>query len=384
MNSQFITSESVTEGHPDKLADQIADAILDEILKKDAEARVAIESFLTNGFVTVAGEVTTRTYVDVPHIVREVIKDAGYTDSSYGFDYETCGVSVSIQGQSPDISRGITREKLEDIGAGDQGLMYGYATRETKELMPFPIVLAHKLTKRLAEIRKKKTLPYLRPDGKSQVTIEYQNGKPTRIVNVLVSSQHDPEVSHKKIREDIIKHVITPILPRNLIDSKTEFFVNPTGRFVFGGPRADTGLTGRKIIVDTYGGVVPHGGGSFSGKDPTKVDRSGAYAARWVAVNLVAAGLAEKVEVQLAYSIGVSYPLSLNINTFGTGKLSDETLRGIVMKVFDLRPGAIIKQLGLRRPLYRQVASYGHFGRLELDLPWEKADKAAILTKSAV
>lgn len=381
MSSQFITSESVTEGHPDKLADQIADAILDAILAKDPEARVAVESLLTNGFVVVAGEITTNAYVEIPKIARGVIRDAGYHDPAYGFHHETCGVSVAIQEQSPDIAQGVTCEKLEDIGAGDQGLMYGYATNETPELLPFPIMLAHRLTKRLAQARKKRILPYLRPDGKSQVTVEYENEKPKRIVNVLVSSQHDPDIPHKTLKKDIIEKVILPSLPKKLIDANTEILVNPTGRFVLGGPVADTGLTGRKIIVDTYGGVVPHGGGSFSGKDPTKVDRTGSYAARWVAVNLVKAGLAQRAEVQLAYSIGVAKPLSLNINTFGTGKYPDGGLREAVLRVFDLRPGAIIKHLGLRRPLYRQVASYGHFGRPELRLPWEKVDKISELKK---
>lgn len=380
----FIASESVTEGHPDKLCDQISDAILDEVIKQDPLGRVAIETLVTNGLCVVAGELTTKGYIEVSKVARGVIRDAGYTKPEYGFDYRTCGMLVSIQGQSPDIAQGIGKaegEKIDKIGAGDQGMMYGYATDETKELMPLPILLAHKLTKRLAEVRKKKILPYLRPDGKSQVVIEYENGKPARLVNVLISTQHDEGVSQAKIKKDIITHVIWRVVPSKLFKKDTEFFVNPTGKFVIGGPQADTGLTGRKIVVDTYGGVIPNGGGCFSGKDPTKVDRSAAYAARHAAVNLVAASLAKQAEVQLAYAIGIAKPLAVNVNTFGTGKISDRQLGELVRQVFDLRPGMIIKNLNLRRPIYRQVAAYGHFGRPELKLSWEKKDKVRELKR---
>ena len=386
MKKYFSTSESVTEGHPDKMADQISDGILDVILAKDPKARVACETLLTNGLAVVAGEITTNCYVEIPDVVRKIIREIGYTNSEYGFDAETCGVLTSIHAQSPDIAIGVSKKKkegLSQLGAGDQGLMYGYATAETPEYMPLPIVLAHKLAKRLAEVRKKKILPYLRPDGKTQITVEYENDEVKRVKNVVVAAQHSPKVSLAKLRKDIIKEVILKIVPRRLLDRKTEYFVNATGRFVLGGPRADTGLTGRKIIVDTYGGVGSHGGGCFSGKDPTKVDRSGSYGARWVAKNIVAAGLAKKVEVQVAYVIGVARPLAVSINTYGTGKLSDDKISEIVSKVFDLRPGMLIKNLKLRRPIYRQIAAYGHFGRNDLNLPWEKLDKVKILKKLA-
>ena len=393
-NRHLFTSESVTEGHPDKVCDQVSDAILDAIMAKDPPGRVAVETLVTNGLCVVAGEVTTGCYVEIPQIVRETIKEIGYTRAKYGFDYETCGVLVSLKEQSKDIARGVdtaleirggevVKEDLEGLGAGDQGLMFGYACDETKELMPMPIVLAHKLAKKLAEVRKTGELSYLRPDGKSQVTIEYEENKPVRVHTVLIAAQHAPEVNSKQMHEEIVERVILPIIPEAMIDDKTKYYVNPTGRFVIGGPQGDTGVTGRKIIVDTYGGYSRHGGGAFSGKDPTKVDRSGTYAARWVAKNVVAAGLATKCEVQLAYAIGIAHPLSIMVDTFGTGKISEAKIAGLIDECFDLRPGLIIKHLHLRRPLYKQVAAYGHFGRDDLDLPWEKTDKVAELKKKA-
>lgn len=391
---RLFTSESVTEGHPDKICDQISDAILDEILKKDPYARVACETAVTTGLVLVMGEITTDCYVDIPKVVRKVVEEIGYTRAKFGFDADTCAVITSIDEQSPDIALGVDKaleakrgelsdSEIEAIGAGDQGLMFGFACDETEELMPMPIMLAHKLARRLAEVRKNGTLSYLRPDGKTQVTVEYEDDRPVRVDSVVVSAQHAPEIDHDTIERDIIEHVIKPIIPENMIDDKTKIFVNPTGRFVIGGPQGDSGLTGRKIIVDTYGGYARHGGGAFSGKDPTKVDRSASYAARYVAKNIVAAGLAKKCEVQLAYAIGVATPLEIGIDTFGTGKISDEKISEIVKQVFDLRPAAIIRDLDLRRPIYRQVAAYGHFGRHDLDLPWEKTDKVDILKKLA-
>ncbi|MFV9566924.1 methionine adenosyltransferase [Thermoanaerobacter mathranii] len=391
---KLFTSESVTEGHPDKICDQISDAILDEILKKDPYARVACETAVTTGLVLVMGEITTECYVDIPKVVRKVIEDIGYTRAKYGFDADTCAVITSIDEQSPDIALGVDKaleakrgelsnSEIEAIGAGDQGLMFGFACDETEELMPMPIMLAHKLARRLAEVRKNGTLSYLRPDGKTQVTVEYEDDRPVRVDSVVVSAQHAPDIDYKTIERDIIEHVIKVIIPENMLDDKTKIFVNPTGRFVIGGPQGDSGLTGRKIIVDTYGGYARHGGGAFSGKDPTKVDRSASYAARYVAKNIVAAGLAKKCEVQLAYAIGVATPLEIGVDTFGTGMIPDEKISEIVKQVFDLRPAAIIRDLDLRRPIYRQVAAYGHFGRHDLDLPWEKTDKVDILKKLA-
>lgn len=393
MERRLFTSESVTEGHPDKMCDAISDAILDALLEQDPMSRVACETATTTGMVLVMGEITTKAYVDIQKIVRETIREIGYTRGKYGFDADTCGVITAIDEQSTDIAMGVDKAleakenqmsdtEIEAIGAGDQGMMFGYATNETEEYMPYPIALAHKLSRRLTEVRKNGTLPYLRPDGKTQVTVEYdENDKPVKLDAVVLSTQHDPEVSQEQIHADIKKYVFDEILPQEMIDEDTKSFVNPTGRFVIGGPHGDSGLTGRKIIVDTYGGYARHGGGAFSGKDCTKVDRSAAYAARYAAKNVVAAGLADKCEVQISYAIGVAQPTSVMVDTFGTGKLSDEKITEIVRENFDLRPAGIIKMLDLRRPIYKQTAAYGHFGRLDLDLPWEKLDRVEDLKK---
>ncbi len=415
MERRLFTSESVTEGHPDKICDQISDAVLDALLEQDPQSRVACETCCTTGLVLVMGEITTNGYVDIQKIVRDTVREIGYDRAKYGFDADTCGVMVALDEQSSDIAMGVNvsaeqkaasdiditdagsvdAENLlktkcseadpDNVGAGDQGMMFGYATNETEEYMPYPISMAHKLTKKLSEVRKNGTLKYLRPDGKSQVTVEYdEEGKPARIDAVVLSTQHDPDVTQEQIHEDIKKYVFDPVLPGDMIDDKTRYYINPTGRFVIGGPQGDSGLTGRKIIVDTYGGYAPHGGGAFSGKDPTKVDRSACYAARYVAKNIVAAGLADKCQIQLSYAIGVAEPTSINIDTFGTGKLSDTKLLGLIRENFDLRPAGIIRMLDLRRPIYKQTAAYGHFGRTDLNLPWEKLDKAESLRVQAM
>ena len=381
---RLFTSESVTEGHPDKICDQISDAVLDAILDKDPMARVACETCTTTGMVMVMGEISTNCYVDIPKVVRETVREIGYDRAKYGFDCDTCAVMTTIDEQSRDIAMGVDealesregqKDEVEAVGAGDQGMMFGYATNETEEFMPTPIAMAHRLSRRLTEVRKNGTLKYLRPDGKTQVTVEYENDMPKRIDTIVISTQHDEDATLEQIQADLREHVINAVIPSELLDSETKYFINPTGRFVVGGPQGDSGLTGRKIIVDTYGGMGRHGGGAFSGKDSTKVDRSAAYAARWVAKNLVAAGIADKLEIQLAYAIGVAKPVSIQVDTFGTGKKSEEEIIKIVEKVFDLRPGAIIKELDLRRPIYRQTAAYGHFGRTDVSLPWEELNK---------
>ncbi|CUU45666.1 methionine adenosyltransferase [Clostridium beijerinckii] len=388
---RLFTSESVTEGHPDKMCDQISDAILDAILSKDPMARVACETCTTTGMVMVMGEITTNCYVDIPKVVRETVREIGYDRAKFGFDCDTCSVLTSIDEQSADIAMGVDeafeskkgeKDEVEAVGAGDQGMMFGFATNETEDFMPLPVYMAHKLSRRLTEVRKNGTLSYLRPDGKTQVTVEYEDNVPKRIDTIVISTQHDEKVTLEQIQEDLKKFVIDAVVPAELLDSETRYFINPTGRFVVGGPQGDSGLTGRKIIVDTYGGYGRHGGGAFSGKDPTKVDRSAAYAARWVAKNLVAAGVADKLEIQLAYAIGVAKPVSIEVETFGTGKVDEDKIVEVVEKVFDLRPGAIIRDLDLRRPIYKQTAAYGHFGRNDLNLPWEQLNKVDEIRKN--